>query len=275
MADGAIDILQFTEVGGEVAGLAFEELDEIGGVVIAQVVGYLLDEHVGIAHHALRLKDDAVVDEGEGRLAGTFVDAFVEGTDGYVEAVGIFLNGMQTGIFLLDKATELDEELVGGLHAVKVDATLLTAVALYLDEEDAEEGLENVDVAELATAVRFFFHLLDEYLELGGGGGVYIIIRCGVEGVEGVVLEDGAAAVEGLAGGSGLVAHEVGTHLDSQSAVVADVGILIDVGIEIVYLPRREEEDGVGLHLVVDKVNGVSALALLKPQYLIECMNMR
>lgn len=265
MADGAIDILQFAEIRGKVAGLALEKLDEIGWVVVAELIGYLLDEEAGVTHQTLRLKDDAVVDEGEGRLVGTLVDALVEGADGYIEAVGIFLDGMQTGIFLLDKATELDEELMGGLHTVKVDAALLTAVALYLDEEDAEEGLENVDVAELATAVRFFFHLLDEYLELGGGGGVYIIIRCSVEGVEGVVFEDGAAAVKGLAGDRGRVAHDVGAHLDGDAAVVADVGILIDVGIKIVYLPRREEEDGVGLHLVVDKVNGVSALALLEP----------
>lgn len=59
-------------------GLALEELDEVGGIVVAELEGDLLDHHVGVAHHALGLEDDAVVDEGERGLLRTLVDAILD-----------------------------------------------------------------------------------------------------------------------------------------------------------------------------------------------------
>lgn len=104
--------VEFAELGGEVAGVAFEELDEVGWVVVAEVEGDFLDHEVGVAHHSLRLEDDAVVDEREGGHGRAFVDALVEGTDGDIQTISIFLDGVDAGEILLNKSAEIDEELM-------------------------------------------------------------------------------------------------------------------------------------------------------------------
>lgn len=244
--------------------MALEELDEVGGVVVAELEGDLLDHHVGIAHHTLGLEDDAVVDKGEGRFLRTLVDALVQRAHSDMETVGIFLDGVQTGELLIHEFAELDEELVRGAQVVEVQRGLLGAIAVNLDEEDAEERLEHVDVAKLAIALGLVLHGVDEDTEVGGRRLIYIIIRGGVVGVEDVVFEEEVA-------GALFVAHEVGTHLDGDAAVASLVGGLAD-GVEVVDLSWREEEDGAGTHLVVHKVDGVTALAFLEPEYLVERM---
>ena len=246
-------------------GLALEELDEVGGIVVAEFEGDLFDHHVGVAHHALGLEEDAVVDEGEGGLLRTLVDALVQRAHSDVQTVGIFLDGVQTGELLIHEFAELDEELVRGAQVVEVQRGLLGAVAVNLDEEDAEERLEHVDVAELAIALGFVLHRADEGAEVGRRRLIYIIIRRGVVGVEDVVLEEEVA-------GAFFVAHEVGTHLDGDAAVASFVGSLAD-GVEVVNLAGGEEEDGAGTHLILHKVDGVTAGAFLEPEYLVERMD--
>ena len=73
---------------------------------------------------------------------------------------------------------------------------------------------------------------------------------------------------ERQASGVLLVAHEVGAHLDGHSTVSLFV-------VEVVYLPWGEEEDGAWLHFIIGEIHGVDAFALLKPEYLIEGMNVR
>ena len=65
-AGDTLILFHLAEVGWQITCLALEELDEVGRVFVAKIVGYLLDHHVGVAHHALGFEDDAVVDECQG-----------------------------------------------------------------------------------------------------------------------------------------------------------------------------------------------------------------
>ena len=102
-------------------------------------------------------------------------------------------------------------------------------------------------------------HGFHDAAQCDGRVGIYNIIRRSVEDVEEVVFERQAAGVL-------LVVHEVGAHLDGHSAVALFV-------VEVVYLPRSEEEDGAWLHLIIGEIHGVDAFALLEPEYFVEGMD--
>lgn len=254
-------IIQFAEVRGEVACGAFEEFDEVGGIVETKFKGYLFDHHIGIADETFGLQHDALVDERQRRGVRTFVDAFAEGTDGRVKDISIFLNSMKTGVFLLYRSAELDKETMLGLQFVELLIAQMDSVTLHLDQEDTKQRLQHVDVAKLPYAAFLLLHLLYEGTKDSSHSVVDTVVRQGIEGVECVVLQKEVAHTL-------FVAHEVGTHLDSDTPI----GLIM---VEVVHLSGREEEDGVGLNGILGKVDGVSALSLLKPQNLIEGVDMR
>lgn len=254
-------IIQFAEVRGEVACGAFEEFDEVGGIVETKFKGYLLDHHIGVADETFGLQHNTLVDECQWRGARTFVDAFAEGTDGSIEGIGIFLDGMQTGVLLLYQSTELHEETMLGLEFVELLIAQMDSVTLHLDQEDTKQRLQHVDVAKLPYAAILLLHLLYEGTKDCSRSVVDTVVRQGIEGVECVVLQKEVAHAL-------FIAHEVGTHLDSDTPI----GLIM---VEVVHLSGREEEDGVGLNGILGEVDGVSALSLLKPQNLIEGVDMR
>lgn len=249
--------VEFAELGGEVASVALEELDEIGGVVVAEVEGDFLDHEVGVAHHSLRLEDDAVVDEREGGHGGAFVDALVEGTDSDIQTISIFLDSVDAGEVLLHQSAEIDEELMGWLEHVQLELAIVDTVTEHLHEEDTEERVQDVDIAEGVSHGDFLLDGMDNAFEFLDIFLVDRIARSGVEGVEHIIFKKAVA----------LVAHEVSAHLQA-------VAFIAGAFVEVMYLTWGEEENGVRFDFVLMEVDGMHAGAFLEPQYLVERMDM-
>ena len=71
-----------------------EKLDEIGGILKAQLIADLLDTERGMLQLTFGFEDDAVVDDLQGREVGALGDIVGERTGRDMEHIGILLDGV-------------------------------------------------------------------------------------------------------------------------------------------------------------------------------------
>lgn len=133
----------------------------------------------------------------------------------------------------------------------------MDAVTEHLHEEDTEERVQDVDIAEGISHGYLLLDGMDNAFELMDIFLVDRIARSSVEGVEHIIFKEAVA----------LVAHEVSAHLQA-------VAFIAGAFVEVMYLAWGEEENGVRFDFVLMEVDGMHAGAFLEPQYLIERMDM-
>lgn len=123
---------------------AFEEFDKIRGVFEAKTEGNLLDRQVRIAQEASSLEENTAIDDGEGRILGTFRDTAGEvfGTD--VHVVSIVLHQMHACEFMLYHQAEIDIMKMCGLGRIDLEVVLYADTAFEIDEHDAHHRLQHL-----------------------------------------------------------------------------------------------------------------------------------
>lgn len=137
------------------------------------------------------------------------------------------------------------------LHAEPVDS----------DDKDFEICHENVRMSENPVVHAFQTHTLSDVVQPSGGFVANVVERFSVVGVEHIVFYEHILGVADLA-------DDVGA--ETQNDTFAHHGV-----VEEMHLSWRDEEQGVAHYVVLLEIDGVYAAVLLKPDYLVEGVDMR
>ena len=237
-----------------------EKLDEIGGIIEAQLIADLLDTERGMLQLAFGFEDDAVVDDLQGREVGALGDIVGERTGRDMEHLGILLDGVDLAEVLLQQLAEAHETAVGHTGDGELLDGTTRARALDADQEEADEILHVVLVGEGRLERELDAHGLDQNVEMVGLCIGDLVVRQGVVGVEDVVFEEDTLARL-------LVGHETGVEADDDALAVARP-------VEGMDLAGSDEEERVVIDGIIDKIDLVDAVAAAKPDDLIIGMGM-
>ncbi len=145
--------------------MLLHELAEEGGVHEVEVVGYLLDAHVGVLQLVLDFEDGVLVDDADGCLAAELLDDGAQVLGAVAEAVGVVGHGAVGAV-------------VGGylFHELAEDGALPAAVVVHLfrvgdvlvkvGKHFAEHACKEVVLHQVAEGVgRFVYQPDGEFLE--------------------------------------------------------------------------------------------------------------
>ena len=140
-------------------------LAEEGGVHEVEVVGYLLDAHVGVFQLVLDFEDGVLVDDADGCLAAELLDDGAQVLGAVAEAVGVVGHGAVGAVvvgYLLHKLAE-DGALPA---AVVVHFFRVGDVLVKVGKHFAEHACKEVVLHQVAEGVgRFVYQTDGEFLE--------------------------------------------------------------------------------------------------------------